>query len=85
MIGERDSLSVSSAEAGTSAFSMITAEGLRGRAATAAAGPRTNGCSGFAGRNVWADTTRILFQQYVNSSGPWTRADAGYYYARQPL
>jgi hypothetical protein len=38
------------------------------------------------GRNVWADTTRILFQQYVNKFGPedsrWMR---GYYYARQPL
>ena len=38
------------------------------------------------GRNVWCDTSRILFQQYVRKSGPkesrWMR---GYVYARAPL
>jgi hypothetical protein len=38
------------------------------------------------GRNVWSDSTHVLFQQYVNRFGPvesrWMR---GYYYARQPL
>jgi len=38
------------------------------------------------GRNVWCDTSRILFQQYVRKWGPkesrWMR---GYVYVRQPL
>jgi len=38
------------------------------------------------GRNVWCDTSRIAFQQYVHKYGPmesrWMR---GYVYARDPL